>query len=149
MLKRCELERFIELIPEWDVLADGLDAVVLARDTDCMGYHEVGVVAICAWESCLWWDDMGADWYAEHADLLERLGVDVRKRGRRLEVAWTEDQARAFQLVHVFLHELGHHRDRMTTRPKRRASRGEGYAERFAFELEQRLWDDFARVFPL
>ena len=35
---------------------------------------------------------------------------------------FTEASARGFQLMHMFLHELGHYHDRMTTRSKRFAS---------------------------
>jgi hypothetical protein len=149
LLKRRDLERFIELIPNWDELADGLHWVVLARDTDCGGYYRRGELAICAWESELWWEDLSKSWYRQHAELLERLDVAVRKVGSRWVAEWTEDQARAYQLLHVFLHELGHHHDRMTTRSGRHVSRGEAYAESFAFELEEQMWDDFVRVFPL
>jgi hypothetical protein len=79
--------------------------------------------------------------------VLELLGVAVWKVGPRWVAEWTEDQARAFQLLHVFLHELGHHNDRMTTCSGRRAARGEAYAEQFALELATYIWDDFTRVF--
>lgn len=63
--------------------------------------------------------------------------------------AWTEDQARAFQLLNVFLHELRHHHDLMTTRSGRETARGESYAEQFALELADEMRDDYLRVFPL
>jgi hypothetical protein len=122
---------------------------VLARENGWMGYHLPGLVAIAAWEADLWWEDMDKEFYWEHADILDRLEVEVWKEGPRWIAAWTENQARAFQLLHVFAHELGHHHDRMTTRTRKRAARGEPYAERFALELEERVWDDFVRVFPL
>ena len=149
LLKRRDLEAFIALIPDWDELSVGMSWIVLARDTNYMGYHERGLVAVCAWPAPLWHEDMCKDWYWEHADVLDRLGVDVWKDGPRWVAAWTEDQARAFQLLHVFLHEIGHHCDCVTTRTRRRAARGEGYAEAFAVELEERVWDDFVRTFPL
>jgi hypothetical protein len=37
----------------------------------------------------------------------------------------------------------------MTTRSERRAARGERFAEQFALELADEMWDDFLRVFPL
>ena len=148
LLKRRDLERFIQLIPGWDELSEGLRWIVLSNDTECMGYYRSRELAVCAWPSSLWEEDLGKDWYWKHADMLERLGVAVWKDGYRWVAEWTEDQARAFQLMHVFLHELGHHRDRMTNRGKR-VARGEPYAERFALELEQLMWDDFTRVFPL
>ena len=114
-----------------------------------MGWHRRGVIAVCAWPESLWTEDLSKDWYWDHAEVLEQLGVAVWKVGYRWVAEWTEDQARAFQLLHVFLHELGHHHDRMTTRSERDVARGEPFAERFALELAERIWDDYLRVFPL
>ncbi len=149
MLKRRDLEAFIELIPGWDALAEDLHWVVLSRDVDCQGWYSRGTVAVCAWPAGLWVEHLSKHWYWEHADVLERLDVAVWKVGYRWVAEWTEDQVRAFQLLHVFLHELGHHWDRMTTRSERRTARGEAFAERFALELEEDIWDDYLRVFPL
>jgi hypothetical protein len=149
VLKRRDLEAFVELILGWDALAEDLYWVVLSRDADCQGWHSRGTVAVCAWPVELWVEHLSKQWYWEHADVLERLGVAVWKVGYRWVAEWTEDQVRAFQLLHVFLHELGHHRDRMTTRSERRAARGEAFAERFALELAEDIWDDYLRVFPL
>ena len=149
LLKRRDLERFVELIPAWDELSEGPSWIVLSRNTDYFGWHVPGVVAVCAWETDLWHRDLSKGWYWEHVDVLERLGVDVWKDGPHWVAEWTEDQARAFQLLNVFLHELGHHHDRMTTRSTRRPARGESYAEQFGRELADEMWDDFLRVFPL
>ena len=62
---------------------------------------------------------------------------------------WTESIARAWQLVHILLHELGHHHDRMTTRSRCRASRGEVYAERYALDYADRIWDRYINEFGL
>jgi hypothetical protein len=114
-----------------------------------MGHCGPGAIGICAWQAQLWDEDMCKRWYWDHVDVLDRLGVQVWKVGPRWVAEWTEHQARAFQLLHVFLHELGHHHDRMTTRSKWHAARGEPYAEQFALELADEMWDDFLRVFPL
>jgi hypothetical protein len=114
-----------------------------------MGYCGLGWIALSAWRERLWTEDACLNWCRDHAGTLERLEVDVSKVGRRWVTKWTENQARAFQLLHVFLHELGHHHDRMTTRSKWHAARGEPYAEQFALELADEMWDDFLRVFPL
>jgi len=37
----------------------------------------------------------------------------------------------------------------VTTRSEREAARGEKYAEQFALELADKIWDDFLRVFPV
>ena len=61
----------------------------------------------------------------------------------------TEGQARAFQLLHVLLHELGHHHDHMTTRSRRSAARGEWFAENYASQYEAQVWNDYLRRFGL
>jgi hypothetical protein len=114
-----------------------------------MGFYRSGELAVCAWDAELWWENSLPRWLREHRDELERLDVVVRKRGPRLVTEWTEDQARAFQLLHVFLHELGHHVDRMTTRSRRDAARGEPFAESFARKVANLVWDDYVRLFPL
>ena len=114
-----------------------------------MGWHEPGVVHLCAWEQELWWSDADPEFVLDHQDTLDRIGVEVEKRNsnNRL-VKWNEGQARAFQLLHVLLHELGHHHDRMTTRTRPRlAPRGEAFAETYAHRYEQRIWDDYLARF--
>jgi hypothetical protein len=113
-----------------------------------MGYYRSGELAVCAWEASLWDENSCPRWLRAHGGVLERLGVVVRKRGPRLVTEWTEEQARAFQLLHVFLHELGHHADRMTTRSRRGPARGESFAESFAGGVANLVWD-YVRVFPL
>jgi hypothetical protein len=54
-------------------------------------------------------------------------------------VKWTENTARAYQLLYMFLHELGHHHDRMTTRSRRATARGEPYAESYANRDTERV----------
>ena len=49
--------------------------------------------------------------------------------------------------MHILLHELGHHHDRITTRSKVRASRGDSYAEQYALRYADRIWDEYFRVF--
>jgi hypothetical protein len=79
----------------------------------------------------------------------ELLEVVVEKRGDRLVTKWTEGQARGFQLLHVLLHEFGHHHDRMTTRSRQSAARGEWFAEEYARRHEERIWDEYLRRFDL
>jgi hypothetical protein len=110
-----------------------------------MGWHEPGVVHVCAWEEELWWTDTIPAFVDEHRDILELLGVIVENQGERLVMKWTEKQARAFQLLHVLLHELGHHHDRMTTRSQRVAARGEVFAEEYARRHETRIRDEYLR----
>ena len=131
LLFKKDIERFIALIPNWAKLAVGLKVIVLAtgeRRTD--GWYSQGVIAICAWRTQTSYE-LDRDWYDEHRGFLSRIGARVFDPGPSGDpvIHWTDDTARAYQLCHVFLHELGHHADRMHTRAKvDNAPRGESAA---------------------
>jgi hypothetical protein len=141
----AQLREFIALLPMWDEVADGLEAIVLDDADDCMGWCWSGVVAVCDWEAGLWWDDADPAWMDEHRELLERLEVEIAGP----EVRWTEAQARAFQLLHILPHELGHHHDRITTRTRRYAARGEPYAEAYALKVLDDVWPAYITRFGI
>jgi hypothetical protein len=165
----AELRRFVELLPDWDEVAVGLDAIVLDSATDCAGWCGPGVVAVCAWPHDLWdwWPAKMVDEHRdildllevqrvpldesrehqEHRDELTALGVEVKAAPGDLELRWTEPQARAYQLLHILPHELGHHHDRITSRRRRTAGRGEPYAEAYANRVLEQVWPGYARAF--
>ena len=149
LLRKNDVVEVIGMIPDWDELAIGLDAVLLAKaEFDCDGWHHRGVIGICAWERDLW-RDVSHWFYEDHEELLSRLGVECEPRDDGVLCKFTEETARAYQLLHVFLHELGHHRDRMTTNHKLSSGRGEGYAEEFAFEYGSVVWERYLRAFDM
>src|SRR3954453_9105749 len=145
----AELRRFLTLLPDWDEVAIGLDAIVLDSATDCAGWWGPGVVAVCAWDADLWeWgsremvegqrpilevievERAPIEESSEHDEFcadLRRMGVRVSGTIGDFELRWTEAQARAYQLLHILTHELGHHHDRITTHNGRNAARGEPY----------------------
>ena len=144
-----DVRRFIGILPDWDELSSGLDAIILAEGGDGMGWHWDGVVAICAWERELMaeWD---SDFVNDHAEILDRLGVNCEPMGEDTDGVWchfTESSIKGFQLMHILLHELGHHHDRMTTKSQIGAARGESYAETYALEYADNLWDSYFRLF--
>jgi hypothetical protein len=145
----AQLRAFIALLPDWDDVAVGLDAIVLDEGQDCMGWCGKHVVAVCAWEQGLWWEDGDRAFEEEHREVMDILGVERDQTEDNLEVRWTEEQARAFQLLHILPHELGHHRDRITTKGKRRAARGEPYAESYAYRVLHAVWPAYARRFDI
>jgi hypothetical protein len=147
----AQLREFLELLPDWDELTIGLDAIVLDSEQDAMGWCGPGVVAVCAWEADLWWDYADRSWVDEHRGVLDSLEVDCERRDdRRYDVVrWTEDQARAFQLLHVLPHELGHHHDRMTNRSKLHIARGEPFAEDYAIRVMNNVLPVYATRFDL
>lgn len=128
-LNKSDIYRFLELLPDWGNLAIGLNAIVLAPGEDSTdGYHVPGVVHICAWEARLW-RELLQGYYESHRDIFECLGVPCEETSEGYYLCrFDERTARGYQLLHILLHELGHHHDRMTTRAQKRASRGEKYA---------------------
>lgn len=140
LILKKDLECFIDMLPQWDELSVGLQAVVLAPGgKDCLGWHRDGVVGICAWERDLEWEDASPEFYEEHKELLAKLEVPCTLARPNWHLSFDETTARAFQLIHVFVHELGHHHDRMTTRSKTNSARGEPYAESYARRYEDEI----------
>ena len=148
LLKR-DIERFVKLIPKWGALAIGLDVIVLASGgTSCDAWYNRGVIGICAWPTNLRYG-VNAEWYRGHRDFLDRIGA--RCEGDNpddMVIHWTLGTVRAYQLCHLLLHELGHHRDRMSTRTKQdNGPRGEDFAEDFAWELECEVLERYFNEF--
>lgn len=129
------------MLPDWDKLSSDLNAVVLAEGGGLLGWWSKGVVGICAWER----DSkvfMDIDFFRDHADIFERLHVASVKQGNQYVCHFSESQIRAFQLLNVFLHELGHHHDRNT-------DRGEKYVEEYARKYEVQIWSQYLKEFEL
>lgn len=150
LLRKRDIEEFIAMIPEWDLYSEGLNGIILARgEDDCFGwYYDVGVIGICAWERELW-TEIQMDYFEKDKALLEQLEVPCERQRDIVLCKFTEGQARAFLLLEVFLHELGHHHDRMTTRSRKSAARGEPYAERYSLDRRPDIWDRYIARYGL
>ena len=147
-----DIETFIRLLPDWAELSRGLNAIVLAPgEYRRNGWYAPGVVAVCAWDDELWIDyKQGTDFLENHAPIFRRLGVALKPlEDGYTQCQFTQAQARAYQLLHIFLHELGHHHDRLTTKPKGRPNRGEPYAEAYALRYEALIWERYQEKFDL
>ncbi|MDM8549726.1 hypothetical protein QUF72_06605 [Desulfobacterales bacterium HSG2] len=148
LIRRQDLFKFIEIVPEWDELANGLNAVVLSSAYyGLLGWHNKGVVGICAWEKEIEWHDCSDEFYEEHEGIFGKLNIQCSKNKSGYFIEFDEASAKAFQLIHIFIHELGHHHDRMTTRSKRAVARGEEYAENYARRFEDVIIEEYRRVF--
>jgi hypothetical protein len=151
VLLQRDVHRFLALLPEWDELSVGLTAIVLATGRwDCLGWHRPGVVAVCAWERELV-QTWRLSFFADHVLILDRLGVehepDEDEQAPGILCRFTEHTARGFLLMHILLHELGHHHDRMTTRSRHDSARGEDYAEQYALRHAELLWERYFDAF--
>jgi hypothetical protein len=150
VLRQHDVATFCRLLPDWGPLSRGLNIVLLAPGSVCHdGWHRPGVVAVCAWERGLW-QEVNGQWYAEHYGLLGRLEVPCEEAADGYHLCkFTAPAVRAYQLLHVLLHELGHHHDRMTTRSQADSCRGESYAEGYALAYEPLVWDRYLETFGL
>ena len=139
-----DVRRFIRLIPDWDVVAAGIRAVILTPgDDDCYGrYHNAGIVKLDAWprdESA--YVPMRKEW------LVRAMGIDLPHEGFGWSLRLGREQVRCFLLMGTFLHEIGHHVDRMSTRSRADASSGEPFAIDYEHRLQREIWDAFVREF--
>jgi hypothetical protein len=138
-----DVEEFVALLPP--ALMEGIEHVVLSNDTDAFGWCCRGIVAVCAWprELYQWWP---VKWRDDHFASLQRYGVAMTLEYGGVFCDFSESQVRAFQLLRVLTHELGHHADLMATRT-RRCAFGEAFAERHAVTWEEKLWPTYVDRF--
>lgn len=149
VLTKSDVYRFLQLLPEWEALAVGLNAIVLTEGEDGLdGWYRPGVVAVSPWSTDIWKECQ--PWYYDaHREIFARLGIKTEELpDGYVRCEWTEPAVRAYQLLHILLHELGHHHDLITTRRQKYATRGESYAEEYALRHEAVLWDAYLREFP-
>lgn len=151
LLFKRDIERFIALIPKWEELSVGLDLITLDRGRgSCVGWYDRGAIGICAWPVNMRFEP-DWNWYRAHRDFFKRIELHIEgDTPDDIVIHWSEWTARAFQLCHVFLHELGHHNDRMSTHTKTdNGPRGEDFAENYAWEYETLIWERYLEEFGL
>jgi hypothetical protein len=153
LVTKRDVRDFVELIPEWPAHCIGIEKILLGRGGRDLGglyvsypREKTGTITLDAWDGDLW-RTYDAAYFAEHWHLFARLGVAHETVADGVECRFTEAQARAFLLLHVFLHELGHHVDRMRSAGQRDSKSGEPYAERFANDLLETMWPRYVDAF--
>ena len=150
VLMQRDIETFLALLPEWRELSRGLNAIVLAPGGGRYdGYYGRGVVHVCAWEEEMWKDyQSGTTFFEAHEPIFRRLGVPMKQGEDGYTVCqFTQETVRAYQLLHILLHELGHHHDRLTTKTQGTPNRGESYAEAYALRHEAVIWGRYQEEF--
>ena len=150
VLKQKDVRDFIALLPDWNELSKGLNAVVIASgDRYCFGSYFPGVVYLYALSNDLR-VSFDYEYYLRRQFILGRLGVNyVETDSYTGTLEFTENTARAYLLLNTFLHELGHHHDAQNTKMPRNANRGESYAEEYARNYADVIWNRYAQVFAM
>ena len=152
VVTKRDIQTFLDLIPEWPALSQRLERIVLAaRSDDLDGFAEfyyregTGAIFLNAWSENLW-VRLRRPYFDQHRFIFERFGLSFDLGNEAVECRFTDSQARAFVLLHIFMHELGHHRERLSKK-HRTSCIGETYAERFANRYLDVLYPAYVRVF--
>ena len=148
-LKKRDIIKFLQVLPNWEELNIELNAVILAEGGGPDGWYSRGVITICAWEKEKT-TSLDVEYFHQHKEIFDRLQVKYEIKVNNVICHFTEGQIVAYQLLHIFLHELGHHHDRINTKTKTdNAPRGEKYAESYALKYEKIIWNRFFNEFKL
>lgn len=139
-----DVRRFIALIPDWDVAAQSVRAVVLTPGDDyCYGrYNNAGIIKLDAWPK-----HHHEVIPSRKAWLLNQMNIEAPVEAGYFVLRLTANQAKCFLLMGTFLHELGHHVDRMNTRSRLDAANGEPFAIAYEQRRQRELWDAYVREF--
>lgn len=146
-LKKRDIKQFLEILPNREEIDIKFDAVLLAQgDYYTDGWYQNGVIAICAWQKEKI-REHSLEYFNAHKGIFDRLEVEYQIKKDYVICYFEESQIKAYQLLHIFLHELGHHHDRINTKSGI-ISRGENYAESYAFKYEAEIWNKYFELFP-
>ena len=152
VVSKGDMQLFIDIIPDWSRYAERLERIILAcHDPAADGAYqffrreETGAIFLHAWHEDLW-IDLTPPYFDSHQKIFTALGLAYDRRENCVTCRFTEAQARAFMLLHIFLHELGHHYDRIHQKHSD-SSKGEDYAERFATSRFELLFSGYVHIF--
>lgn len=152
VVSKRDVQDFIDIIPQWDRLSERLERIVLSAPSDgCDGLYqffhreETGAICLHAWPEDPW-INLNLEYFQSHEEIFDTLGVSYDRGEESVVCRFTDAQARAFMLLHVFMHELGHHYDSIHQKHLG-ASKGEDYAERFANSRFAHLFPAYVQIF--
>ena len=153
VLTKKDVHMFTDIIPGWRSLSTGIELILLSSGIeDYDGVYEyfkrekTGIIDLSAWEKDLW-QDIDEKYFLDHKDIFDLLGVVYEEKKDGWTCFFTESQAKAFMLLHVFMHELGHHIDRLESKNQYSIPGGELFAEKFAMDYLEQLWPLYIEKF--
>ncbi len=152
VVTKADVQAFLDIIPEWNRYSERLERIVLAAPArNCDGMYEFfhreesGVIYLHAWAQDLW-VEMVPSYFQAHRHIFDLLGIRYDAGAEQACCYFSRAQARAYTLLHVFLHELGHHFDRIHQKHLG-ATKGEDYAEHFANSRLEMLMPRYVQIF--
>jgi len=147
-LKKRDIKLFLEILPNREEIDFRFDAVVLARGNYFNdGWYRNGVIGIGAWEKSMS-RKMSKKYFEDHKTIFEKLNVKYTIKEDCVICDFTENQIKAYLLLHILLHEIGHHHDKINTKKKLNCGHGENYAENYAYKYEKVIWNKYFEHFP-
>ncbi len=155
LISQKDVKDFLSVFPDWHRYGHGIERIQLTSGSEgyygCYYHHwreGTGSIEIPAWEKDIWTEyDYG--FYKEHQNIFETLKVTVSRKDDSVKCHFNIKQARAFTLVHVLTHEIGHHYDKMTGINSQFCSRGEDFAEQFSMDLFPIIYPAYVDIFGL
>jgi hypothetical protein len=150
VVTKREIFDFVEILPDWRNLIYGIERIRLSAGREgCDAFYRhynrerTGAILLSAWESELT-QEINTAYFNAHRSIFEKIELKFERRKDGVICWFDEAKAKAFVLVHVFLHELGHHLDSMK---RTYCASGEPYAESFAKRLEDEIWPKYVEKF--
>ena len=90
-LKKSDIIKFLELLPNWEEIDIELDAIVLSKGGGDDGWYCDGVIGICAWDKNMK-SSLDKDYFLEHKELFDRLEVKYEVKREVVVCHFNEDQ---------------------------------------------------------
>jgi len=154
MVSARNVRDYVDLIPEWDEVAEGLESICLSAGSSSADgwykYHpreHTSRIVLEAWSKELWFE-VSQDHAKAHEAIFDLIGLPREDRGEYVLCRFSHATARDYVMLHIFPHELGHHVDRLRSKNQVECRRGEDFAEAFALDLCDRThaaWFDLVR----
>ncbi len=157
ILKKKDIHDFTDIVPEWEIICEGIESIILDTGDEFIdglyshyNYEGTGIIWLSAWSDDLW-VDFNEAYFKQHQWLFDMLRVIYESKEKEKEIMWcchfTEPQAKAFLLLHIFLHELGHHVDKLRSRKQNIIRGGEEFAEKYANQTCKSIWPAYIAKF--
>ncbi|VGO16532.1 hypothetical protein PDESU_05123 [Pontiella desulfatans] len=153
VVTKRDVHDFLEIVPDWEHGHHGVECIHLSGGSkEVWGSYKyfydtrTGIIILPAWHKEFWFD-INAWYFEKNRYIFEKLRLSYDRNGDDYHCRFTTKKAKAFMLLHVFLHELGHHLDRMNTKARKEPVRGEEFADQYADQTCERIWDAYCDRF--